>query len=115
MTTNETKQDNTSSLKTYFRELTAGKAIPKRENEGWETIMNRIESASGPAEIDEETYWWFIEILPPRFMRENYFCFAEGMEPFRLFWQRNNRYFVRSLDWHQTRNFCRLAGIPVYQ
>ena len=68
-----------------------------------------------PAEIDEETYFWFLEALPPGFMQGSCFCFAEGTEPFRLFWQRNGRYFVRSLDWHQTQSFCRLAGIPVYR
>jgi len=78
-------------------------------------MMNRIESASGPAEIDEETYWYFLGTLPPRFMQENYFCFAEGMEPFQLFWERDGRYFARQLDWQQTRNFCRLAGIRAYQ
>jgi hypothetical protein len=46
-------------------------------------MMNRIESASGPVEIDEKTYWYFLETLPPRFMRENYFCFAEGSEAIR--------------------------------
>ena len=115
MTTNESKQDNPTSISTYIRELTAGDAMPRPENEAWEAMMTRIQFASGPAEIDEETYWWFLEVLPPRFMQGSSFCFAEGMEPFRLFWQRNGRYFVRSLDWQQTKSFCRLAGIPVYQ
>jgi hypothetical protein len=115
MTTNETNQDKTANLSTYFRELTAGEAIPRPENEEWEAKMSRIKFASGPAEIDDETYWYFLGTLPPRFMRENYFCFAEGMEPFQLFWERDGRYFARQLDWQQTRNFCRLAGIPVYR
>ena len=115
MTTNETNQDKTASLSTYFRELTAGEAIPRPENEGWEAMMNRIQSASGPAEIDEKTYWYFLGVLPPRFMQENYFCFAEGSEPYRLFWERDGRYFARQLDWQQTKNFGRLASIRVYQ
>jgi hypothetical protein len=36
------------------------------------------------------------------------------MEPFWLFWERDGRYFVRCLDWPQTRNFCRLAGIRAF-
>ena len=115
MTTNETKQDNLTSLSTYFHELTAGQAIPRPENEAWEATMRRIESASRPAEIDAETYWWFLGALPPRFMQANYFCFAEGMEPFQLFWERDGRYFARQLNWQQTKNFCRLAGIRAYQ
>jgi hypothetical protein len=115
MTTNETNQDKTANLSTYFRELTAGEAIPRPENEEWEAMMNRIESVSGPVEIDEKTYWYFLETLPPRFMRENYFCFAEGSEPYRLFWEQDGRYFARQLDWQQTKNFGRLAGIRAYQ
>jgi len=48
-------------------------------------------------------------------MAGNCFRFAEGMEPFRLFCTRNGRYFVRSLDWKQTKSPCRLAKILVYE
>jgi hypothetical protein len=115
MMTNETKQDNTAALKSYLQELTAGEAVPMPKNEPWEAAMERIHAATGPAEIDEETYFWFLEVLPPRFMAGSYFCFAEGMEPFRLFWKRNGRHFVRQLDWTQTKALCRLANTPVYQ
>jgi hypothetical protein len=115
MTTNELKQDDITSLQDYFLELTTGEIVPRPENETWEAAMKRMESASWPAESDEETYFYFLGVLPPRFMYGSYFCFAEGMEPFQLFWERNERYFVRTLDWHQTRNFCRLADIPVYE
>ena len=111
MTANETKDDNPTDLTTYFCDLTAGEAIPRPENEAWAAMIERIQSASGPAEIDEETYSWFLEVLYPRFMQEKCFCFAEGSELFQLFWERDGRYFTRRLDWQQTNNFCRLAGI----
>ncbi len=114
MTTNETKQEDAASLKSYLQELTAGEATPKPENETWEAVMERITAASKPAEIDEETYFWFLEVLPPRFMNGSFFCFAEGMEPFRLFWMHGGRYFVRQLNWTQTKTFCRLANTSVY-
>ena len=113
MMTNETKQDNMTGLKSYLQELTAGEAAPMPENETWEAAMERIKAASGPAEINEKTYFWFLGVLPPRFMAGSHFCFAEGMEPFRLFWQTNDRYFARQLDWTQTKTFCRLAKTPV--
>ena len=115
MTTNETKQDNTTSLKSYLEELTEGEAAPLPADNTWEATMEWMQHGSGPAEIDEETYFWFLEVLPPRIMVGHYFCHAEGMEPFRLFWKRNGCYFVRSLDWRHTKTLCRLARIPVYE
>lgn len=48
--------------------------------------------------IDEEAWWWFLEVLPPRWMSGNAFAFAEGYDRFRLFWQRGDEYFVRQLS-----------------
>jgi len=50
-------------------------------------MMARISGYRGLSEIDEEAYFWFLEVLPPRIMTGSFFCFAEGMEPFRLFWK----------------------------
>ena len=111
MITNAQQHNTTAALTAYLFELSAGDPIPKPENESQREMLDRIMAASGPCEIDQETDFWYLEILPPRFMRDNYFCFAEGVEPFRLFWSRGARYFVRSLDWQQTENLCRLAGI----
>lgn len=113
MTTNETKQHNRTSLKSYLEELAAGEAVPRLENETWEAMMDRISGYRGLSEIDEEAYFWFLEVLPPRIMTGSFFCFAEGLEPFRLFWKCDGRYFVRQLDWTQTRTVCRLAKTPV--
>ena len=80
MTTNETKQHNRTSLKPYLEELAAGEAVPRLENETWEAMMARISGYRGLSEIDEEAYFWFLEVLPPRIMTGSFFCFAEGME-----------------------------------
>lgn len=71
------------------------------------------ESAGRVVEIDEETYWWFLEVLPPYYMEGNRFCFAEGFVPFHFFFMRGERYFVRLLTWDETRTFCRLADVPL--
>ena len=115
MTTNETKRDNPTALQSYLQDLTAGETTPLPESETWEAAIARMTAASEPAEIDRKSYFWFLEVLPPRVMAGSCFCFAEGMEPFRLFWTRNGRYFVRSLDWKQTKTLCRLAKILVYE
>jgi hypothetical protein len=113
MTTNETNQDKAANLSTYFRELTAGEAIPGVEwskDGDWIEILNRIGSASRPVEIDEAFFRSF-DCIPPRFKQENYFCIAWSRCPLWLLWERDGRYFARQLDWQQTRKFRRLAGI----
>ena len=66
-------------------------------------------------EIDEKTYWYFLELLPPRWMDGNWFAFGEGAGPFRLFWQVRDAYFVRELTDNETRTFCDLSGVSLYE
>ncbi len=66
-------------------------------------------------ETDEETYFEKLEILPPRWMQGLAFCFGEGRGPFTLFWQKDERYFVRELTDEQTEQLCRLACVPLHQ
>ena len=103
---------NVNTLAGCFRELSEGEAVPIPEGgETWRAMLRRTRAEGRIAEVDEETYWYFLEVLPPRYMDESFFCFAEGMEPLRLFWQRGCRYYVRRLSWKQTHNLCDLAGI----
>jgi hypothetical protein len=60
--------------------------------------------------INEETWWYFLEVLPPRWMSSSAFAFAEGYDRFRLFWERSDQYFVRQLTEAQTDTFCKLTG-----
>lgn len=110
----ETRQENIAPLADYFQELTAGRPVPMGERDTWRESIERIRTGTGTAEIDEDTYRWFSEILSPRWTRSDAFCVADGIEPFRLFWRRGGRYFVRRLTWVQTQQLCRLAGIRTY-
>ena len=85
-----------------------------------DSILSRSKSILGPlaatgyvVEIDEETYGWFLNELPPHHAGCGFFLCAEGEEPFRLFFAKSDRYFVRRLDWNQTRRVCRAARIPL--
>ena len=60
--------------------------------------------------INEETWWYFLEVLPPRWMSGSAFMFCEGYDRFRLFWQRSHQYFVRLLTEEQTETFCQMTG-----
>ncbi len=76
-------------------------------------MIERISVPARVCEIDEETYDWFLECLPPRWMSASAFAFAEGAEALRLFWKQNGCFFVRQLTWDETQTFCRLAQIPL--
>ena len=64
-------------------------------------------------EVEEESYFFYLEVLPPQFMDGCFFCFAEGAEPYTLFWRRGGRYFARQLTWDETSRLAQLAGIPL--
>ena len=66
------------------------------------------------AQIDQKTYWYFLELLPPRWMDGNWFAFGEGSGPFRLFWQTKDEYFVRELTDSETRIFCELSRTTLH-
>lgn len=65
------------------------------------------------AEVTEEDYFSYLEMLPPHFMDGSFFCFAEGAEPYLLFWRSGPRYYARQLTWEETKRLAELAGIPL--
>ena len=65
-------------------------------------------------QIDEETYWYFLELLPPRWIHGEWFAFGEGTGPFRIYLKLDGTYLVRELTDVDTRMFCKLSGTPLY-
>ena len=76
-------------------------------------MIERVKPLGRVSVIDDETFDWFLDCLPPKAMFKGGFVFAEGAEPLRLFWKRKGRCFTRQLTWNETDEFCRLAGIPI--
>ena len=84
------------------------------EDEQWKDHVERISVPGRIAEVTEEQYFYWLEVLPPHFQSGSFFAFAEGAEAIRLFWQDgNSRSFVRQLTWEETKEFCRLAHIQL--
>ena len=106
---------NTQTLGEFIRELTSPEPIPLdpdgiRQADG----LMLMPDMPGPViEIDEETYWWFLEVLPPHYLDGWTYCFAEGFTPYLFFFKRRGRFYVRRLTGVETRRFCQLAGIPM--
>ena len=66
-------------------------------------------------EVSEEVQFYFLELLPPRWMHGSMFTFGEGCGPFRLFWQTDGRFFGRELTDEETGLFCLLTGTAMHQ
>lgn len=97
----------------FLAQLRLGEPVPIAPWEGHEELLPRVAHAEPGKilEIDEETYFYFLEVLPPRFQRRGEFCFAEGSGPFHLFWKASGKFFARALSEEETDAFCRLARL----
>jgi hypothetical protein len=88
-------------------------AIPVPCSDDWRTHVEHISVPGRVVEITADQFDYWLSVLPPRWMRGSHYCFAEGAEPFRLFWRdrESRHYFCRQLTWDESVRFCRLAGI----
>ena len=85
---------------------------PLTAGEEWGKTIQRIKMPGKVHTIQEETYWYFLEVLPPIWMNQKgVFAFAEGMEPLSLFWLRKEGAFCRQLTNDETNNFCEVSGV----
>lgn len=76
------------------------------------SLEDALERPGTVCEVDEETYSWYLEILPPHLMDGGFFCFAEGFVPYTLFWRAGGRFFAKQLTWAETSRLARTAGVP---
>jgi hypothetical protein len=84
--------------------------VPRPESEDWSALIKRINRPGIVAVINEETFSYFLEVLPPKYQSGGLFAFAESAEELRLFWRSGKQHFCRQLTWDETRIFCRLSG-----
>lgn len=92
--------------------LRASPALFGPPGEPWADMMRRIATPGHAAEVDQESYDYYLNVLPPRWMGEG-FMFAEGAEPLRYFWRAGRRFFCRQMSWNETLIFCAAAGVPI--
>jgi hypothetical protein len=84
-------------------------------DEPWEENLDRMGQPGRLTRIDGETYRNFLEVLPPHYQGDDFFAFAEGREPLRLFCRFPVQHFCRQLTWEESREFCAAAGIDLPQ
>ena len=66
-----------ATVQSALATLRTGPILTLPEGEPWASMIARISTPGQSAEIDEETYEYFLEVLPPRWMGQG-FMFAEG-------------------------------------
>lgn len=77
------------------------------------SLAKARECPGAVCEVSEEEYFEYLEALPPQLIDGVFFCFAEGSEPYLLFWKRAGRHYARQLSWDETTRLAKLAGIPL--
>ena len=101
------------NLLAYLAELRSAPTVPPPPNEEWAGMIARTALTGVACAIDEETYDYFLNVLPPKYLGQG-FAFAEGAEPLRFFWHpKPDLYWCRQLTWEETQEFCRLARIAL--
>lgn len=101
------------TLQSFLAPLTAiDSATLQADNEPWSATIERISNADCVAEISEETWDYFLEVLPPKILEGSWFGFAEGQEPLRIFYRTQGKHYVRQLTEAQSMRVCELTGLP---
>ena len=90
--------------------LRSSPILPRPTEEVWSQMIRRMSLPGETAEINETTYDYFLDVLPPRWMGQG-FMFAEGADSLRYFWKSNGKYYCRQMTWDETMAFCRAVGI----
>ena len=62
-------------------------------------------------EIKEQTYYEYLDLLPPRYMDGNMFAYGEGFGAFSIFWSQAGKFYVHHLSLADTEVFCECAGL----
>jgi hypothetical protein len=105
-----------TTLGELIARLKDGPTVPRPGSEGWADMIARTTAPGRVCEVEEETYDYFLDVLPPRWMGPGGFAFGEGADPIRLFWAARadggRRFFCRQLSDEESALFCRLARIP---
>jgi len=101
------------TLKEILTSLTTGVPIAEQpDEEKWPDVIARLQVEGRIAEISEEVWYYFLEVLPPKLLRGSWFCFAEGQEPLKILWRKQGKFFGRQLTWDETHRLCDATGLP---
>ena len=64
-----------ATLGAFVAQLKRAEVVPRPDAEEWAAMIARISVTGKIAVIDEEIYWYFLEVLPPKFVNGCLFAF----------------------------------------
>ncbi len=100
------------TLKGFLTGLAQADATDQPDVEEWTQTIERMHVTGRIHEITEETWFYFLEVSPPKIHGGSWFAFAEGTEPLTVFWQRRGKHYCRRLTDTETARVCDLAELP---
>ena len=103
--------EHSASIGAFIRYLQAGVPSLLPKGEIWSEMIRRMTAPGALCEVSEDTFDYFLDVLPPRWMGREGFAFGEGMDYVRLFWKSGEKFLSRQLTREENVTFCRLAGI----
>lgn len=101
----------TDTLPRLMREIQGGDWVLRPHDETEDQERERIKQPGSVHQITEQTYFYFLELMPSRWMVQSYFAFGEGHNPLRIFWRRGDQHYCRQLNDEQTVRFRALTGV----
>lgn len=101
------------SIREYVGLLKCADIVALPPDEEWKKHVERLSVPGRIAQVSEEQYAYWLDVLPPRWIAGSHFCFAEGVEAFHLLWRDKDGKIGRQPTWEETVTFCRLARIPL--
>ena len=99
--------------KEFLAKLKSGQVLRgTRGDVDWTRHVYEISVPGQIVSLIEDDWYYWLEVLPPRWMSGVHFCFAEGEEAFRFFWgTKEDQFFARQLSVDETLQFCGRVGI----
>jgi hypothetical protein len=77
------------NISSFLQHLMSGTRKELPTSREWEGTAESLRATDcGPQEVTEEDYCFFLELLPPRWIRGSHFIFAEGATPSGSFGKR---------------------------
>jgi hypothetical protein len=109
------KSTTQHNFRSFLSELMSGEPIQSHQSALSHDEFDTCMQEGRIIPISEETWWEYLELLPPRWMNAYAFVFAEGGNAFRLYWKQGSQHFVRQLSEDETDLFCNLSGVSRWQ
>ena len=61
-----------ATLRDFVVAIQQAETVPRPDNEDWKAMIDRISVAGRIAEVTEDDYFYWLEVLPPKYQRGSF-------------------------------------------